>query len=71
MGDHRGVGMAYRFELVSSEGEILETFETSEQRWQAGDTFPLGPDGCSDSTAAQKQVGGAALKPPHPLHACH
>jgi hypothetical protein len=30
--------MAYRFELVSSDSEILETFETSEQRWQTGDT---------------------------------
>jgi hypothetical protein len=30
--------MAYRFELVSRDGEILGSFETSEQRWQAGDT---------------------------------
>ena len=30
--------MAYRFELVSRDGEVLETFVTSEQRWQTGDT---------------------------------
>jgi hypothetical protein len=30
--------VAYRFELVSRDGEILETFETAEQRWQTGDT---------------------------------
>ncbi len=29
--------MAYRFELVSRDGEILGSFLTSEQRWQAGD----------------------------------
>ena len=27
--------VAYRFELVSRDGEVFETFETSEQRWQA------------------------------------
>ncbi|MGZ4339143.1 MAG: hypothetical protein ACXVQ3_03710 [Gaiellaceae bacterium] len=30
--------MAYRFELVSSGGDILGSLETSEQRWQTGDT---------------------------------
>lgn len=30
--------MTYRFELVSTDGEVLETFETSEQRWATGDT---------------------------------
>lgn len=29
--------MTYRFELVSRDGEILGSFLTSEQRWQAGD----------------------------------
>ncbi|MGZ4391718.1 MAG: hypothetical protein ACXVRK_06315, partial [Gaiellaceae bacterium] len=29
---------AYRFQLISTDGEILETFQTAEQRWQAGDT---------------------------------
>src|SRR4051794_14085955 len=33
-----GVGVAYRFESVNSDGEILGTFETAEQRWQTGDT---------------------------------
>jgi hypothetical protein len=30
--------VTYRFELVTRDGEILETFLTAEQRWQAGDT---------------------------------
>lgn len=30
--------MAFRFELVSRDGEVFGSFETSEQRWQAGDT---------------------------------
>jgi predicted phage terminase large subunit-like protein len=30
--------MTYTFQLVSSDGEILETFETAEQRWATGDT---------------------------------
>jgi hypothetical protein len=29
--------MAYRFELVSRDGEILGSSQTSEQRWQRGD----------------------------------
>jgi hypothetical protein len=28
----------YKFSLISTDGEILESFRTSEQRWQAGDT---------------------------------
>jgi len=28
--------VAYRFELVSRDGDILGSFTTSEQRWQAG-----------------------------------
>jgi hypothetical protein len=30
--------MLYTFQLISTDGEILETFETAEQRWQTGDT---------------------------------
>jgi hypothetical protein len=29
--------VTYRVELVSRDGEILGSFQTSEQRWQAGD----------------------------------
>lgn len=28
----------YSFQLVNRDGEILETFKTSEQRWATGDT---------------------------------
>ena len=28
----------YEFQLISTDGEILETFETAEQRWATGDT---------------------------------
>lgn len=28
----------YKFSLISTDGELLESFQTSEQRWQAGDT---------------------------------
>lgn len=30
--------MGYAFQLISIDGDILETFETNEQRWQTGDT---------------------------------
>ena len=30
--------MGYAFQLISTDGDILETFETNEQRWQTGDT---------------------------------
>jgi len=32
------VGVGYAFQLISSDGDILETLETSEQRWMTGDT---------------------------------
>jgi hypothetical protein len=28
----------YAFHLIDTDGEILESFKTSEQRWVAGDT---------------------------------
>jgi hypothetical protein len=30
--------MSYGFQLISTDGEILETLETAEQRWAPGDT---------------------------------
>jgi len=30
--------MWYAFQLIRTDGEILETFETAEQRWATGDT---------------------------------
>lgn len=30
--------MGYAFQLISIDGDILETFTTAEQRWQTGDT---------------------------------
>jgi hypothetical protein len=28
----------YEFQLIDTDGEILETFKTAEQRWRTGDT---------------------------------
>ena len=36
--------MMYAFQLISMDGEILESFQTAEQRWQTGDTV-IGPPG--------------------------
>jgi hypothetical protein len=30
--------MTYTFRLINTDGDILETFQTAEQRWAAGDT---------------------------------
>jgi hypothetical protein len=29
----------YAFQLINTDGEILETFQIAEQRWQTGDTL--------------------------------
>jgi hypothetical protein len=30
--------MSYEFQLIGTDGEILESFKTAEQQWQPGDT---------------------------------
>ena len=30
--------MSYTFQLIDSDGEILDSFQTAEQQWQTGDT---------------------------------
>jgi hypothetical protein len=30
--------MSYTFQLISTDGEILESFQKAEQRWQTGNT---------------------------------
>jgi hypothetical protein len=33
-----GTTLLHTFQLISTDGDILETFETAEQRWATGDT---------------------------------